>query len=97
LLLEGGALNVYAFCTHGVFSGSAPENIKNSVIKELVVCNTLPLSPDMVSHLSLFLFVSVCTSDMVSHLSFFLFVSLSVCPFIYLSYIWLSTSLSLAI
>lgn len=43
LLMEKGAKSVRAFCTHAVFSGNAYENINNSVLEELVVCDTIPL------------------------------------------------------
>ena len=43
LLLEKGAISVRAFCTHPVLSGKAYENIENSVLEELVVCDTIPL------------------------------------------------------
>ncbi len=43
LLLEKGATSVRAFCTHPVLSGNAYENIENSVLEELVVCDTIPL------------------------------------------------------
>ncbi len=43
LLLEKGALSVRAMCTHPVLSGKAYETIENSVLTELVVCDTLPL------------------------------------------------------
>lgn len=42
-----GAKDIYACCTHGVFSGPAVERIKNSDIKELVVLDTINLSEDM--------------------------------------------------
>lgn len=42
-LLEMGAKEVYACCTHGVLSGSACERIEKSCIKELVTLNTIPL------------------------------------------------------
>ena len=44
-LKENGATDVYACASHAVLSGPAVENIRNSVIKELVVTNTIPLSP----------------------------------------------------
>jgi ribose-phosphate pyrophosphokinase len=44
LLLEKGANSVRAVCTHGVLSGKAYENIENSLLTELVVCDTIPLS-----------------------------------------------------
>lgn len=43
LLLEKGARSVRAMCTHPVLSGKAYENIGNSVLEELVVCDTIPL------------------------------------------------------
>jgi len=38
-----GAKNVYAFATHGLFSGPAIERIDKSVLSKVVVCNTVPL------------------------------------------------------
>lgn len=40
-LMELGTKEVYACCTHGVFSGEALEKINNSPIKELVFLNTI--------------------------------------------------------
>ena len=45
-LMENGATSVYACASHAVLSGPAVENITNSVIKEVVVTNTIPLSPE---------------------------------------------------
>lgn len=45
-LLENGAKEVYACCTHPVLSGPAIERIKSSRIKELVVTNSIPLPPE---------------------------------------------------
>lgn len=42
LLKEKGARSVRAFCTHPVLSGNAYENIENSDLIELVVCDTIP-------------------------------------------------------
>ncbi|MBA5851967.1 ribose-phosphate diphosphokinase [Clostridium sp. cel8] len=42
-LIERGAKEVYACCTHAVLSGPAIERIKNSAIKELVMLNTIKL------------------------------------------------------
>jgi ribose-phosphate pyrophosphokinase len=42
-LVELGATEVYACCTHAVLSGPAIERIEKSAIKELVVLNTIPL------------------------------------------------------
>jgi ribose-phosphate pyrophosphokinase len=43
LLKEKGARSVRALCTHPVLSGNAYTNIENSVLEELVVCDTIPL------------------------------------------------------
>ncbi|MEJ7769772.1 MAG: ribose-phosphate pyrophosphokinase [Chitinophagaceae bacterium] len=43
LLTEKGAVSVRAMVTHPVLSGNAYENISNSVLEELVVCDTIPL------------------------------------------------------
>jgi ribose-phosphate pyrophosphokinase len=43
LLKEKGATSVRALCTHPVLSGKAYENIENSVLEELVICDTIPL------------------------------------------------------
>jgi ribose-phosphate pyrophosphokinase len=42
-LVENGAREVYACCTHPVLSGPAIERIQNSKIKELVVTNSIAL------------------------------------------------------
>jgi ribose-phosphate pyrophosphokinase len=46
-LKEHGANRVFAYATHPVFSGKAAENIANSVIDEVIVTDTVPLSPEM--------------------------------------------------
>ncbi len=43
LLKEKGARSIRALCTHPILSGKAYENIENSVLEELVVCDTIPL------------------------------------------------------
>lgn len=43
-LKNEGAKSVSAYCTHPVLSGNAIENISNSVLNELVVTDTIPLS-----------------------------------------------------
>jgi ribose-phosphate pyrophosphokinase len=45
VLKERGAKNVYAYCTHAIFSGPAIDRIaKGSALDEVVVTNTIPLS-----------------------------------------------------
>ena len=46
LLKDKGAKSVRALCTHPVLSGKAYENIENSVLEELVVCDTIPLKQE---------------------------------------------------
>ena len=44
VLKERGAKQVYAYCTHAVFSGPAIERIKASALDEVVITNTIPLN-----------------------------------------------------
>jgi ribose-phosphate pyrophosphokinase len=43
-ILEKGANSVRALCTHPVLSGKAYENIEKSMLDELIVSDTIPLS-----------------------------------------------------
>ena len=43
LFMDHGAKSVSACCTHALLSGPAHERIENSILKELVVTNTIPL------------------------------------------------------
>jgi ribose-phosphate pyrophosphokinase len=45
-LVENGATSVFACASHAVLSGPAVENIRNSVIQQVVVTNTIPLTPE---------------------------------------------------
>ena len=45
-LKNAGALDVYAACTHGLFSGPAIERIQNSCLKEMIVTNTINIAPE---------------------------------------------------
>jgi ribose-phosphate pyrophosphokinase len=45
-LKENGAKKVVAYCTHPVLSGNALDNIRNSVLDELVVTDTIPLTEE---------------------------------------------------
>ena len=49
LVSVGGAKEVYACATHGVLSGPAFDRIEDSVLKEVVVHNTIPLSTNTAS------------------------------------------------
>ncbi|HEV2348227.1 MAG TPA: ribose-phosphate pyrophosphokinase [Terriglobia bacterium] len=44
-LLEKGAQRVYASCTHGVFAGDAINKICHAPLEQVVVTNSIPLSP----------------------------------------------------
>ena len=44
-LKQHGALKVVAYCTHPVLSGAAIDNISASALDELVVTDTIPLTP----------------------------------------------------
>ena len=48
-LKSHGALSVSAYCTHPVLSGDAIKNITGSVLDELVVTDTIPLSKEAVA------------------------------------------------
>jgi ribose-phosphate pyrophosphokinase len=44
---EGGAKEVYAFATHGLFSGSAAENIaKTEALKKVITTDSVLISPE---------------------------------------------------
>jgi ribose-phosphate pyrophosphokinase len=45
-LMDNGATQVFACASHAVLSGPAVENIRNSVIREMVVTNTIPLNAE---------------------------------------------------
>lgn len=45
-LKERGAVKVVSYCTHAVLSGRALDNIRGSQLDELVVTDTIPLSPE---------------------------------------------------
>ena len=46
ILAEHNAKEIYAGCTHGVLSADAVKRINESAIKELVITNTIPLTPE---------------------------------------------------
>lgn len=49
VIVEKGAKEVYAFCSHPVLSGPAIDRIENSPIKQLVATDTVPLSEKALS------------------------------------------------
>jgi len=46
-LVSLGAHRIFAFATHGLFSGSAADALEACPIEELVVANTIPLPPEV--------------------------------------------------
>lgn len=46
ILIKKGASSVKAMCTHPVLSGNAYENINNSQLSEILVCDTIPLKKE---------------------------------------------------
>lgn len=46
-LRENGAKDIYACCTHGVFSGPAKERMEKSIIKEWVTLDTIDISDEI--------------------------------------------------
>jgi len=46
VLVEEGAREVYACCTHPIFSGPAVERLAQSPLKEVVVTDTVPVPPE---------------------------------------------------
>ncbi len=45
-LMAQGAKEVYAYCTHPIFTGPAIQRIASSLIKEVVVTDTVPVSDE---------------------------------------------------
>jgi len=45
-LKDNGAMKVVAYCTHPVLSGGAVGRLADSALDELVVTDTIPLSPE---------------------------------------------------
>ena len=46
VMMDKGAREVYACCTHGVFSGPAIERLSQAPFKEIIITNTIPLSKE---------------------------------------------------
>ena len=45
LINRGGASKVVAYCSHGVLSEGAADNLNNSLLSELIITDTIPLKP----------------------------------------------------
>lgn len=46
-LKERGARRVFAYATHAVFSGSAAKNLASAALDEVIITDTIPLSPEV--------------------------------------------------
>jgi ribose-phosphate pyrophosphokinase len=46
-LKQHGAARVYAYATHAIFSGNAAQNLRDSVIDEIVITDSIPLSKEI--------------------------------------------------
>lgn len=46
-LKQRGAKRVLAYATHPIFSGKAKENIEKSNLDEIIVCDSIPLTPEI--------------------------------------------------
>ncbi len=68
LVEVGGAKEIYACATHGVLSGPAFERIENSVIKEAVIHNTIPLTQNTASNKIKQLDVAPLFARAISHI-----------------------------
>ncbi|WP_146344231.1 ribose-phosphate pyrophosphokinase [Falsiphaeobacter marinintestinus] len=49
VLLENGALEVHSYISHGVLSGPAIERVTNSVMKSLVITDTIQPTPEVLA------------------------------------------------
>lgn len=65
-LKQLGAKEVYACATHGVLSGAAIERLENSVIKELVLLNTVPIPEEKRIDKMTFLSVGPIFSEVIT-------------------------------
>ena len=46
IMLEKGAIKVYAIATHPILSGAAHERIRNSKLEALIVTDTIPIKEE---------------------------------------------------
>jgi len=67
-LMELGANEVYACCTHSVLSGPALERINNSAIKELVMLNTIDVPKERMSSKFTMLSVAPVFADAIKRI-----------------------------
>ena len=58
-LKEAGASDVYACCTHAVLSGPAIERLENSVIKEVIVTDSIKIPKEKLANTTKFVQISV--------------------------------------
>lgn len=67
VLKKEGALNVWAFATHGLFSGPALNNIQKSCLSKVIVCNTVPIEKicDKIEILDVAPFLTECINKVI--------------------------------
>jgi len=70
---QAKAKRVYAFASHGLFSGKALENIKNSAIEQILTTNTIPAKPGE-SEISKIKRISVGMKQLIFFLKFSSFI-----------------------
>jgi ribose-phosphate pyrophosphokinase len=46
-LKHNGAARVFAYATHAIFSGNAAQNLRDSVIDEIIITDSIPLSKEI--------------------------------------------------
>ena len=68
MLVEKGASDIYAVATHAVLSGPAIERLEKSVIKELIVTDTIPIPQEKRIGIIKILSVSKLLADAISRI-----------------------------
>ncbi|MEN6370780.1 MAG: ribose-phosphate pyrophosphokinase [Armatimonadota bacterium] len=64
-LAERGAKDVYAACTHGIFSGDAVAKLEDSLIKQVISTDTIPLPPEKLTGKMVILSVAPILADAI--------------------------------
>ena len=67
-LLERGAAEVYAACTHGVLSGGAPEKLIASPLKKVIITDTIPLPEEKRNHKIVVVSVAELLADAIQRI-----------------------------
>ena len=67
-LIDRGAKQVYAACSHGVLSGDAPERMLASPISKLIITDTIPLAPEKRDSKIQVVSIAGLLADAISHI-----------------------------